>query len=176
MKKIGTLFIYIGTIAGLTAAARIPPHYDYFWASFGILLVGVLIKIIFTRKGNRITYASSIEDLRTHLLSAFREIQSLRASREIIDLKNLHERIDRVVNDSLYNFGANAFSMKSMFGVSGYNNVMGHYALGERYVNRVWSATADGYLDEAFDYLEKAEPEFRDALATIDKLHESQKI
>ncbi len=176
MKKLGTIFIYVGTIAGLTAAARIPPHYDYFWASLGILLVGIFFKMLFTRKGSRVQHALSLEDLRNPLLGAFREIQSLQASREVINLKNLHERIDRVVNDYLYSFGINSSSMKSMFGISGYNSVMMHYALGERYVNRVWSASADGYQEEAFDYLEKSEPEFREALATIDRLHEAQRI
>ena len=34
---------------------------------------------------------------------------------------------------------------------------------GERYINRVWSASADGYDEEAAAYLHKAEKRFAEA-------------
>jgi len=37
------------------------------------------------------------------------------------------------------------------------------FAAGERYVNRVWSASADGYRSESLTYLNKAAGQFRDA-------------
>jgi hypothetical protein len=42
-----------------------------------------------------------------------------------------------------------------------YANVMSDFAAGERYVNRVWSASADGYNAEARQYLDKAAAQFR---------------
>ena len=176
MNKLGTLLIYIGTITGLTAAARIPPHFIYFWSSVGILIIGILLKNIRGRSGSRVSNAMSVEELRGHLLNAFREVQTLTAAREVMNIKAFHDRIDRIINEHLFHFGHNASTMKSMFGISGYNSVMVHYALGERYINRVWSASADGYPEEAFDYLEKAEPEFKDALEMIDTLHAEQKL
>jgi len=44
-----------------------------------------------------------------------------------------------------------------------YANIMSEFAAGERYVNRVWSASADGYDKEASDYLQRAIEQFRDA-------------
>ena len=43
MKLAGTVFLYAGTIIGLTAAARIPPHYPLFLICLGILILGILI-------------------------------------------------------------------------------------------------------------------------------------
>jgi len=48
--------------------------------------------------------------------------------------------------------------------------VMSCFAAGERYLNRVWSASADGYIDEVNAYLVKAQEQFVDSLDKIKKL------
>ncbi len=40
---------------------------------------------------------------------------------------------------------------------------MSAFAAGERYINRVWSASTDGYEDEVRRYLERALNQFIDA-------------
>ena len=44
---------------------------------------------------------------------------------------------------------------------------MSSFAAGERYLNRVWSASADGYIDEVNTYIEKAREQFVDSLNKI---------
>ena len=44
---------------------------------------------------------------------------------------------------------------------------MNRFAAGERSLNRVWSASTDGYIDETSAYLEKAATYFEDALETF---------
>ena len=61
-------------------------------------------------------------------------------------------------------------AMKSAYGLPGFAAVMGPYAGGERYLNRVWSASADGYVDEVTDYLQRALEQFRIARQTLDDL------
>ncbi len=52
---------------------------------------------------------------------------------------------------------------------------MSAFAAGERYINRVWSASADSYIDEVMLYLDKAQVQFieaRDILkAVMQKKH-----
>jgi len=48
--------------------------------------------------------------------------------------------------------------------------VMSMFAAGERYLNRVWSASADGYIDEVNTYLEKARGQFSESLNKIRQL------
>jgi hypothetical protein len=47
---------------------------------------------------------------------------------------------------------------------------MSHFAAGERYLNRVWSASADGYVDEVNAYMVKAEEQFSEAFDQLKKL------
>jgi hypothetical protein len=44
---------------------------------------------------------------------------------------------------------------------------MNYFATAERYLNRVWSASADGYIDEIVEYMEKSEKQFEEALDTL---------
>lgn len=41
--------------------------------------------------------------------------------------------------------------------------LMSAFAAGERYINRVWSASTDGYRDEVLKYLLKARDQFAEA-------------
>jgi hypothetical protein len=47
---------------------------------------------------------------------------------------------------------------------------MSSFAAGERYLNRVWSASADGYVDEVNIYLDKAQEQFAESLNRIEQL------
>ena len=44
---------------------------------------------------------------------------------------------------------------------------MNPFAAGERYLNRVWSASTDGYIDEAHTYVDKAREQFELALEIL---------
>ena len=48
---------------------------------------------------------------------------------------------------------------------------MSDFAAGERYLNRVWSASADGYADEAMDYIDRARQQFEEARAKLAQAH-----
>ena len=50
--------------------------------------------------------------------------------------------------------------MIHVFGIQNYADVMSNFAAGERYINRVWSASTDGYVDEVREYLERAHRQF----------------
>ena len=51
-----------------------------------------------------------------------------------------------------------------------YADVMSGFAAGERYINRVWSASTDGYEDEVHLYLEKARMQFAEASGLFNQL------
>ena len=50
---------------------------------------------------------------------------------------------------------------------------MSSFAAGERYINRVWSASADGYDEEAETYLGKAAQQFVDAQQQLQQATQS---
>ncbi|MEJ8569207.1 hypothetical protein [Elongatibacter sediminis] len=91
-------------------------------------------------------------------------------------LEALHERddlptyearfeIDRLFREDLDAFAEARESMIHVFGIQNYADVMSHFAAGERYINRVWSASTDGYVDEVKQYLTRARDQFREAEA-----------
>ena len=45
-----------------------------------------------------------------------------------------------------------------------YARVMNPFSAGERYLNRVWSASTDGYIDDAHRHMAKARDQFTEAL------------
>jgi hypothetical protein len=57
--------------------------------------------------------------------------------------------------------------MVHLFGLQTYADIMSNFATGERYINRVWSASADGYKSEADSYLSRAAEQFRNAQAQL---------
>ena len=72
----------------------------------------------------------------------------------------LREVIDLRLRNDLRRFADARESMVHLFGLQTYADIMSHFAAGERYINRVWSASADGYDEEADSYLEKASRQF----------------
>ncbi len=78
--------------------------------------------------------------------------------------------IDRLFRDDLSRFAEARESMIHVFGMQNYADVMSNFAAGERYINRVWSASTDGYVDEVRMYLERAREQFREARRHFDEL------
>jgi hypothetical protein len=78
--------------------------------------------------------------------------------------------IDRLFREDLNNFANARETMVHVFGMQNYAEVMSAFAAGERYINRVWSASTDGYEDEVHRYLDKARDQFEEANSLFKKL------
>jgi hypothetical protein len=82
----------------------------------------------------------------------------------------MRHRIDELFIDDIDKFVDARESIAHRYGLAAYGEVMGSFAAGERYLNRVWSASADGYIDEVNAYLEKTREQFVDSLEKIRRL------
>ena len=80
--------------------------------------------------------------------------------------------IDRLFRDDLNNFADARESMIHVFGIQNYADVMSNFAAGERYINRVWSASTDGYIDEVNRYIDRSLEQFREAHAHFHELEQ----
>jgi hypothetical protein len=63
--------------------------------------------------------------------------------------------------------------MIHVFGMQNYADVMSNFAAGERYINRVWSASTDGYVDEVNMYIDRALEQFREAHVHFHELRDA---
>jgi len=51
---------------------------------------------------------------------------------------------------------------------------MSSFAAGERYLNRVWSASTGGYFEEVTTYLSRAYSQFIEVRQKVGEVHEQQ--
>lgn len=113
---------------------------------------------------------SDIATIRASLEKVVADAEALDRDKEQIGVYGLHRHIDETFLEDLTAFVQARESIAHSFGLQAYADVMSHFAAGERYLNRVWSASTDGYIDEAFDYVGRAHEQFDEALEMFRKV------
>ncbi|MHC4519148.1 MAG: hypothetical protein ACYTAS_11195 [Planctomycetota bacterium] len=120
--------------------------------------------------------AANIETIETSLAKIAANIEKLNAEKHSIDTYDMRHRIDDLFAEDLEMFVDARESIAHRYGLNAYGEIMTSFAAGERYLNRVWSASADGYIDEVNEYLEKAKDQFAESLAIIRRLQRSPQV
>ena len=123
-----------------------------------------------TRSGQRL--AGNMETLKVSLGSILANLEQLAARGDELPVYEARFEIDRLFRDDLNNFAEARESMIHVFGMQNYADVMSNFAAGERYINRVWSASTDGYVDEVRSYIIRAFEQFREANEHFNELLE----
>ena len=111
--------------------------------------------------------AAKIETVDSSLERIAANISRLNAEKQSINTYDMRHRIDELFIDDLELFVDARESIAHRYGLAAYGEIMSGFAAGERYLNRVWSASADGYIDEVNTYLEKAREQFSESLKKI---------
>ena len=170
MKNIGFILLAAGFLAGAYATALDIENVN--WLLFGAATVMAIAGLAISKR-QASAHARSDEvlelnrgELRESLENVVRDLG------EIVDNGNtkgaeLRDKIDLKLRDDLRRFADARGSMVHLFGLQTYADIMSSFAAGERYINRVWSASADGYDEEAATYLHKAAQQFADAQSQL---------
>jgi len=166
MKNFGYFLVAAGFLGGAFATSLDVQNVN--WALFagtaGAALVGLIVY-----KRQLSAMARSEEVLEVNRIELRESIGNIVAdlgevlSGELTQGAVLRDRIDLKIRDDLRRFADARESMVHLFGLQAYADIMSNFAAGERYINRVWSASADGYDDEANNYLKKAAEQFDEA-------------
>jgi len=114
--------------------------------------------------------AGNIQILGASLENVCQNLEAICARGDDLPVYEARFEIDRLFRDDLSRFAEARESMIHVFGMQNYADVMSNFAAGERYINRVWSASTDGYVDEVRMYLERAREQFREARRHFDEL------
>ena len=174
MKKIGYLMITFGFLAGSLAAVvdQISVQWTYFVAGLLAGAVGVALVRIGQRQESRAQgkLTSNIQSIETSLGRIVENMTRLNKEKLSINTYDVRHRIDELFVEDLNIFVQTRQSIAHTYGLGAYADVMSCFAAGERYLNRVWSASADGYIDEVNAYLDKAQEQFVDSLEKIRRL------
>ena len=166
MKQIGYLLLAVGFLAGAFVTALDLETVN--WAIFGIAAVAAVLGLVLIKR-QASAHARSDEVLELNRSELRESLENVvRDLGEIVGDGGakgavLRDRIDLRLRDDLRRFADARGSMVHLFGLQTYADIMSSFAAGERYINRVWSASADGYDEEAATYLHKAAQQFSDA-------------
>lgn len=84
-----------------------------------------------------------------------------------IDTHDIHGKIDEQLAEHLGLFADAREALIHRYGLQPYADLMSKFALGERNINRAWSASADGYVDEVWASLDRAEKQMSSAQSLL---------
>jgi len=172
MNGFGFLLLAAGFLAGAysTALDIEATNWTMFVPAAIVAIVGVLM---IKRQASGVATSESVltanrTELRESLRNIVRNLDELISADASIATEDLRNEVDQRLRDDLRRFAEARESLVHLYSLQTYADIMSEFAAGERYVNRVWSASADGYDSEARTYLERAVRQFREAVKQLE--------
>ena len=180
IKTISLLVIMLSFLVGAFITVLDPLQVNWAWFT-PVLTLGVVALFIYTKAHHGEAKAShrlsgNLQILNTSLANILRNLETLNDDSGNLPVYEARFEIDRLLREDLNNFANARESMKHIFGLQSYADVMSAFAAGERYINRVWSASTDGYVDEVHSYLDRATMQFREARVLFTELQQQYKM
>jgi len=167
MKLTGYLLLVAGFLAGAYATALDVEHTNWFLFAPAAIAAAIGVFLVkWQARGHarsETVLSSNRAELSAALTSIVANLEEIIAAGKDIPVAQLRAEIDTRLRDDLRRFADARESLVHLFSLQVYADIMSEFAAGERYVNRVWSASADGYDSEARQYLGKAAVQFREA-------------
>ena len=166
--KIMALILIMGSfLAGAFISVLDPILVNWVWY-VPVLLIGLAGLYIFRKSLHGEARSSELlsgnmQKLESSLRNLQENLERISADSYDLPVYEARFEIDRLLREDLNNFANARESMQHVFGLQNYADVMSAFAAGERYVNRVWSASTDGYVDEVRTYLTRATDQLREA-------------
>ncbi|MHC4132390.1 MAG: hypothetical protein ACYSSP_11165 [Planctomycetota bacterium] len=171
MKIVGYILVIAGFLAG--SLISVLHKTDVQWSWFVAVFIAGVIGLVFVRLAERKLHhsihrvTSNMRSIEKSLDNIVQNITRLNEEKLSIDTYDMRHKIDELFIEDLNTFVEARQSIVHAHGLNTYAEVMSDFAAGERYLNRVWSASADGYIDEVNTYLEKAKIQFVETLYKI---------
>jgi hypothetical protein len=173
MKWVGFIMVTVGFIAAALATVVDENTIKWLWyiPTLGLGVAGVIIirtdDLRHRTKEHHVI--AKIEAVNSSLERIVTNINKLNADKHSVNTYDMRHRIDEMFIDDIEVFVDARESIAHSYGLAAYGDVMSCFAAGERYLNRVWSASADGYIDEVNSYLDKAKEQF---VISLDKIRQ----
>ncbi|WP_341503810.1 hypothetical protein [Gallaecimonas sp. GXIMD4217] len=173
MKALGLLLVTVCFLVGAFLTSLDPRTLA--WSGFLPLLLVGMIGVYLIKRAEHLEarHEGVMEDnlkvLRESLENLVAELDTLVAKKDDIPVYEARFEIDHRLRNDLRAFAEARYTLAHRYSLAAFAEVMSPFAAGERYVNRVWSASADGYIDEVHQYLDKAKGQFHEALDALSR-------
>lgn len=172
MKNIAFSFVVLAFLGGafLTSLDKDTVNWTYF---VPIMVLGFIGAFVYKSEANKAAvHGDVLKNNRAILSQSLHQIvanlDALDGRKDSIPTYEVRFEIDRLFREDLMQFADARNSMKHLYGIQAYADVMSSFAAGERYINRIWSASTDGYVDEVLKYVSKANAQFKHAQEVFD--------
>ncbi len=167
IKTFYLLIIMAVFLAGAFISVLDPTEINWNWF-VPIVLLGTVALFLYKKAHHgeardSARLSGNLQILENSLGKILENLETLNSDSANLPVYEARFEIDRLLREDLNDFANARESMQHIFGLQGYADVMSAFAAGERYINRVWSASTDGYVDEVRNYLERATQQFREA-------------
>lgn len=177
MKTLALIMIMLSFLTGAFLTVLHPTQVNWPWmvAALAVGAVGLFLhrRILHGASRSSTLLAGNIDILASSLGRISQNLDELNLRAESLPTYEARFEIDRLFREDLDRFAEARESMIHVFGMQNYADVMSNFAAGERYINRVWSASTDGYVDEVILYLSRAREQFREALEHFREVQEN---
>jgi len=176
MKTAGLIMVMLAFLGGAFIASLDPAAVNWNWMV--PVLVGGAVGLWLHRKARHAEsradhkLASNMDTLQRCLDRILQNLEELDEKKVELPVYEARYAIDRRFREDLNDFADARESMIHVFGIQNFANVMSAFAAGERYLNRVWSASTDGYEDEVRTYINRARLQFSEAGEIFHRLRE----
>jgi Mg2+ and Co2+ transporter CorA len=166
MRALGHLLLWIGFLAGAFCSVYQLEVVDQKWATIPwawytlSLCIGV-VGVALLRHAKREDHADDAKTdaeysvIQRSLDRVSETVQRISSQSEHVPAEVLRAIDDECV-EPLDDFAESRQALVKRFGLTVYADVMTEFASAERYINRSWSAAADGYVDEIAISLNRA--------------------
>lgn len=179
-KKLGHILLLIGFLAGsFVAVSEVDSIH---WTQYGVCAASMLAGLILVRFGTKAKTGekeqrvADIKVLDECLDNLVMKIRAFTEKSETIPVYEVHTLIDAELMSDLNRFVELREVIIPHFGLNRYADVMGAFATAERLINRSWSASADGYVDEVWRCLRLASEEMGRARTTLSAASPSDEL
>lgn len=178
MKNIAFILVILSFLGGAFLASLDERAMN--WMYFvPVMVVGFVGAFIYKKEASAAAKQGDLLQNNKQVLidsldNLLKNLEGLNGRKDQVPTYEMRFEIDKLFRDDLMNFAEARESMKHLFGIQHYADIMSSFAAGERYINRVWSASTDGYVDEVMMYVEKALSQFQHAKEEFDAaLHQA---
>jgi len=174
MSRLGSVLVALGFLSAAYMASLDPlqVHWPVFLPPVLAGFLGVYLRrrAAMQHAQSDHVLASNRANIEQSLARIVAGLEQLDAGKQELPPHLARFEIDRRFRGDLTAFADARDSLSHMYGLQAYADIMSAFAAGERYLNRVWSASADGYVDEVREYIGRALSMFREAQATLDDI------
>ncbi len=171
MKNLAYLLICAGFLFGSYVAVEsvegVPVTPFAIALAVGAIGIGLLRATQHQESRDENRVASNLDSLSTALDELVNESETLEGECEGMDVGDIRQVIDQRFPKHLDSFVQARQSLAVRHGLQAYADVMNPFAAGERYINRAWSASTDGYRGEAQTHITKALQQFQEARTAL---------